>query len=198
VNEGHAQFCSSEGWIEFLCAEVVAPLTSRIDLGADVLEVGPGPGAATGWLAEHAARLTCIESDPEAAAKLTDRFSGRNVAVIEGNASAMEFADASFDTVCCFTMLHHVPTVREQNKLLSEALRVLRPGGALVGADSLASVDLHHFHAADTYNPIEPASFLTRLETVGFRRITLIVDYDVRFIAHKPEADSDLEDGCDG
>src|ERR1017187_2259661 len=63
-----------------------------------------------------------------------------------------------FDSVGSFTMLHHVATLALQNKILAEAFRVLRPGGVLIGSDSLASNDLHHFHAGDTYNPIEAAS----------------------------------------
>ena len=54
-------------------------------------------------------------------------------------------------------MLHHVPTLALQNKILAEAFRVLRPGGVLIGSDSLPSNDLHHFHDDDTYNPVEPA-----------------------------------------
>jgi hypothetical protein len=63
---------------------------------------------------------------------------------------------------------------------------VLRPGGALFGSDSLASDDLHRFHEGDTYNPIEPASLLVRLQALGFARITIMVDDDLRFVAHKP------------
>jgi ubiquinone/menaquinone biosynthesis C-methylase UbiE len=189
VNEEHTKLCGSREWSEWVCAEVVSPLISSIDLGADALELGPGPGAATGWLADHVRHLTCVESDPEAASALSERFALREVEVVEGDAAAMQFADASFDAVCCFTMLHHVRTTSEQNALLSETLRVLRPGGVFVGADSLASDDLHHFHVGDTYNPVEPSVFLTRLQTVGFRRITLSVDDDLRFIAYKPEAD---------
>jgi len=82
-------------------------------------------------------------------------------------------------------MLHHVPTLALQNKLLAEAFRVLRPGGVLIGSDSLAGNDLHHFHADDTYNPVEPAALLTRLQTIGFARVTVTVDWTVKFVAAK-------------
>jgi SAM-dependent methyltransferase len=84
-------------------------------------------------------------------------------------------------------MLHHVPTARLQDTLLAEALRVLRPGGALVASDSLASNELHHFHADDAYNPVDPGSLIARLQTIGFERVTVSVDYVLKFIAHKAE-----------
>ena len=40
-----------------------------------------------------------------------------------------------------------------------QILRVLRPGGVLVGSDSLPSQSLHAFHEGDIYNPVEPAAF---------------------------------------
>jgi ubiquinone/menaquinone biosynthesis C-methylase UbiE len=73
-----------------------------------------------------------------------------------------------------------------QNKILAEAFRVLRPGGVLIGSDSLASNGLHHFHCDDTYNPVDPASALGRLQTLGFDKITVVMDETLKFIARKP------------
>ena len=186
MNENHAKVCTSPEWAQFIQTEVLPTLSRDIDLGDRMLEIGPGPGAATEWLRTRVGTLTAIEVDEAAAALLADRYSGSNVEIIVGSAGDLSYPAASFDTVGCFTVLHHVPTVALQNKILAEALRVLRPGGVLIGSDSLASSDLHHFHADDTYNPVEPASLLSRLQTVGFGHITVIVDDLVKFIAVKP------------
>lgn len=170
--------------------DILPWVTRDIDLGQEMLEVGPGPGATTDWLRDRVDRLVVVEHEEPAAAALNSRFAGTNVEVVRGDATALNFPDASFDSAGSFTMLHHVPTVALQNRLLSEALRVLRPGGVLIGSDSLPTDRLHHFHEADTYNPVDPAGFLIRLQTLGYERITLRVDGALMFVAHKPEPES--------
>ena len=75
---------------------------------------------------------------------------------------------------------------------------MLRPGGVLIGSDSLPSNELHHFHADDTYNPVEPASMLCRLQTLGFANVTVIVDYLLKFIATKPAPQPETRLVADG
>ena len=60
------------------------------------------------------------------------------------------------------------------------------PGGTLLGSDSLASVSLHHFHAGDTYNPLDPAILLTWLRTLGFSPVTITTGAVLMFTARKP------------
>jgi SAM-dependent methyltransferase len=186
MNENHATLCASPQWAAHIQDDLLPPLAAAASLGDRMLELGPGPGAATEWLRHRVKHLTAIESDPLAAGKLSAACAGTNVEVLCGDATALDFADGSFDSVGTFTMLHHVPTTRLQDRVLAEALRVLRPGGVLIGSDSLPSDGLHHFHAGDTYNPIEPSSILTRLQTLGFHKITISVGDALTFIAHKP------------
>lgn len=189
MNEEHAQLCASPEWAEYLQGEVLASLLPGLaDLGGTMLEIGPGPGASTDWLRHRVRRLVAIERDADAAERLRARFAGTNVEVVEGDASELPWPDGSFDAVGCFTMLHHVPTPALQHAILAEACRVLRPGGTLVGSDSRASVDLHHFHAGDTYNPVEPATLLVRLQALGYGPITLVVGDVLKFVACKPES----------
>jgi ubiquinone/menaquinone biosynthesis C-methylase UbiE len=186
MNENHERLCPSPEWAAHIQQEILPSLTQHADLGEDMLEIGPGPGAATEWLRHQVRRLTAVEMDDAAASKLADRYAGSNVRVVVGSAAELGYPDGSFDSVGSFTMLHHVPTLALQNKVLAEAFRVLRPGGVLICSDSLASNDLHHFHEGDTYNPVEPTSVLGRLQTLGFEKITVMVDGSLKFVAHKP------------
>ena len=184
MNENHA-LCSTQEWAEFLESEVLEPVTAGVDLGDELLEIGPGPGAATRWLRHRVKRLVAVELDPDAAARLANELEDTNVTVQVGDSTRLPFSDASFDSVGCFTMLHHVPTAKEQFRTLSEACRVLRPGGVLVGADSLASQGLHEFHEGDTYNPIDPPRLLVFLQAAGFARVMVSVGEGILFTARK-------------
>ena len=183
VNFNHDQLCGSPEWAAYIQDEVLPAVTAGVDLGQDMLEVGPGPGAATGWLCQRVPRLAALERDETAAAALAAKFPGVQVTV--GDATRMSYPDCSFDSVGSFTMLHHVPTTALQNQILAEALRVLRPGGMLVGSDSLPSNGLHQFHEGDTCHPVDPAALLVRLQTLGFAAVLVAVDDELRFTARK-------------
>ena len=186
VNENHAILCASPDWAEHLESEVLVPLVGAVDLGDEMLELGPGPGAATRWLRQRVKRLVALELDATAAARLPEELAGGNVTVEVGDCTCAPYADASFDAVGAFTMLHHLPTQALQFATLCEAFRLLRPGGVLLGADSPASQDLHRFHEGDIYNPIDPARLLVFVQAGGFARVTLTVGEWLLFTAHKP------------
>jgi ubiquinone/menaquinone biosynthesis C-methylase UbiE len=185
MNEHHA-LCATREWSEYMRDQVISFMKAHSDLGESMLEIGPGPGGATEWLRHEVKRIVAIEIDEAQAVGLSHRFEGTNVEVISGDATSLSYPDGTFDSVGCFTMLHHVPTARLQNALLAEALRVLRPGGVLVASDSPPSNDRHRLHVDDVYNPVDPGTLITRLQTIGFERITLVAEDLVKFIAHKP------------
>ncbi len=186
MNSNHQELCPSPEWAAHIQDEILPTLLRHADLGEHMLEIGPGPGAATEWLRHKLSRLTAVEVDASAAQSLAGRYPDSNVTVVTGTATRLGYPDGSFDSVGSFTMLHHLPTLAAQNQVLAEALRVLKPGGALICSDSLPSNDLHHFHADDTYNPVEPASLVGRLQTLGFETITVMVYRMLMFVAHKP------------
>jgi SAM-dependent methyltransferase len=171
MNEAHKR-CGSDEWRQTI-REVILPWAlGDVDLGDDVLEVGPGYGATTDVLSEAVPRLTSVEIDDELAAMLVERFAGvPSVQIVHGDATALAYADDRFSGAACFTMLHHVPTDELQDRLFAEIARVLRPGAALVASDSLASDELEAHHEGDTYNPVDPASLPDRLAAAGFDHV---------------------------
>ncbi|OBG13210.1 methyltransferase type 11 [Mycolicibacterium celeriflavum] len=178
MNEAH-EYCGSDEWRQ-LIREVILPWAlGEIDLGDDVLEVGPGYGATTDVLSESVARLTSVEIDDELAAMLHDRFADvPTVDIVRGDATALCYDDDRFSGAACFTMLHHVPTVDMQDRLFAEVARVLRPGAALVASDSLGSDELAVAHEGDTYNPVDPATLPGRLTAAGFGDVRVkVTDY---------------------
>jgi SAM-dependent methyltransferase len=144
-----------------------------VELGDNVLELGPGPGVTTDLLRGRTARLTALEVDAGAAAALQKRLNGSGVRVVHGDGAAMPFADGSFSGVVAFTMLHHVPTAALQDRLLAEAWRVLHPGGVFAGADGVGSFLFRLIHLGDTYMPVNPDTFGQRLQAAGFADVVV-------------------------
>ena len=112
---------------------------------------------------------------------------GTNVEVLHGDATHLDLADGRFGAAICLTMLHHVPSPEQQDEVFAELCRVLRPGGLLVGQDSIASDELRALHVNDTYVPIDPDSLGARLSVAGFADVAIDTnEYAVRFRATKP------------
>ena len=167
MNIYHRWYCRSGRWKRRLQGRLLPGLLKGVDLGDDVLEIGPGPGAATEWLRHKTARLTSIEIDRRLASALKQRMAGTNVTVVEGDASDMPFPDGSFSSALSFAMLHHVPYAR-QDALFAEAFRVLKPGGVLVGMDSTPSFSWNLAHLFDDRNPVDTSNLEARLRAAGF------------------------------
>lgn len=168
MNEAH-QACGGDEWRSVMREHILPWALGEVDLGDDVLEVGPGYGATLDVLSESPAHITSVEIDEELVALLKDRFAGAsNVEIVHGDGSALPYPDDRFSGAACFTMLHHVPTNDMQDRLFAEVARVLKPGAALVASDSLASDELAAHHEDDTYNPVDPASLDARLRAAGF------------------------------
>jgi ubiquinone/menaquinone biosynthesis C-methylase UbiE len=151
------------------------------------LEVGPGPGLTTDLLRTAVPRLTALEIDPKLAGSLSSRLHGSNVQVVEGDATDMPFHDSEFSGTVSFTMLHHVPSPTQQDKVLREVLRVLKPGGVFVGSDSLQSWWMRMIHIGDTLVPIDPDTFGSRLQRAGFEVFDIQQNSQAfRFRARRP------------
>lgn len=185
MNLLHNRICASAKWAGYVRTGLFPAVLDGVDLGEDVLELGPGLGVTTQALAERVPRLTALEVDERYVTRLRRELD--SVEIVQGDASAMPFPDASFTGVACFTMLHHVPSAELQDRLFAEACRVLRPGGVLAGSDGRVSLRFRLIHLGDTLVPVDPDTLPSRLEAAGFTDVQVSpVPGRVHFTARRP------------
>lgn len=107
--------------------------------GAAVLDVGTGKGNFAIFLASQGCQVTTGEPATD-----TSHYAGQDWAAnakragVEDrirfqhfDAARMPFAESSFDAVFFFGVFHHIDEA-QRDQVLREALRVARPGGAVV------------------------------------------------------------------
>ena len=110
--------------------------------GQEVLEIGTGLGTDTLQFARAGATISGVDLTERSVALVRERIAGEGLAERIGrlevaDAERLPFADASFDRVYSWGVLHHTPRTY---RAVGETLRVLRPGGTacvmLYGRDS--------------------------------------------------------------
>ncbi len=110
-------------------------VSERLQKGSNVLEVAPGPGFFAIELSKLGDfKITGLDISRTLVEIATEnaRHSGAKVDFHLGNASAMPFADESFDFVYCSAAFKNFS---EPVKALDEMYRVLRSGGEAVVVD---------------------------------------------------------------
>ncbi|MFI5673378.1 class I SAM-dependent methyltransferase [Streptomyces cellulosae] len=172
MNRAHRKLCSSEEWAQTTKDHILPWALEDVNLGEDVLEIGPGYGANLRVLVERVPRLTAAEIDRDTVRLLEGQW-GDRARILHADGAELPLPDASFDSVVCFTMLHHVPTAAHQDRIFAEAHRVLRPGGTFAGSDSQPSVRFRVLHFRDTMNTVDPAGLPTRLENAGLTDVAV-------------------------
>ena len=152
MSDSAKTFCTS-GPYRLLARRVVLPwVLQGLRPTGELLEIGAGSGAMTAGLLTRFPDLTVVATDydPEmvaGASRSLSSWSGR-VKVAQADATDLPFEDRRFSHVLSCAMLHHVVGWEQA---LSEATRVLKPGGTLVGFDLLHVADsrLPHRHRHD-------------------------------------------------
>ncbi|WNF01429.1 class I SAM-dependent methyltransferase [Streptomyces luomodiensis] len=105
--------------------DAVQEFIGRPLAGARVADIGAGTGIATVLLRERGADVIAVEPGAGMAAQF--RRTLPDVPVVRGDGNALPLADGSCDLVTYAQSWHWTDTGRS----VPEALRVLRPGGAL-------------------------------------------------------------------
>lgn len=187
MNLIHNLICSSGWWAGRVERELLPWGLDGLELGDDVLEIGPGFGATTRVLAGRSGRLSVLELDPGYCAKLRHVL-GDRAEVTQGDATRMPYADRRFSAAVCFTMLHHIPSPGLQDLVFAEIARVLRPGGTFAGTDSVGTgLVFRLIHVGDTLTPLDAQRLPERLTRAGFERPSVSRGSgSFRFRASKP------------
>ncbi|MGH4028165.1 class I SAM-dependent methyltransferase [Actinomycetota bacterium Odt1-20B] len=188
MNRVHRKLCSSEEWAQAVEERLLPWALEEVELGDDLLEVGPGYGANLRVLVRRVARMTAVEIDGPTAALLAERW-GEQARILHADGARLPLGQESFSSVVCFTMLHHVPSRALQDRIFAEAFRVLRPGGVFAGSDSMSSLRFRILHFLDTMNVVDPDGLPERLEGAGFTEVVVDLHPEVRgfrFRARKP------------
>ncbi|MGW1074394.1 SAM-dependent methyltransferase [Streptomyces sp. NPDC002537] len=161
--------------------------------GATVLDLGSGYGGTARHLARRfgcrVIALNLSEAQNERHRALNaERCPAARIEVVTGSFHAVPYPDGHVDAVCSLEALCHSD---DRARALSEAARVLRPGGALAFTDIMAAEDaspesLHPAVSRLGVDALATASFYLRqlaelsLEAVEFddRSDQLITHYD--------------------
>jgi SAM-dependent methyltransferase len=133
--QDHGEFLGPDDfcWCPEGLREADAGLLGDLE-GARVLEIGAGAAQCSRWLARRGVEVvaTDVSGGMLAAGARYDAQSGVHVPLLQADARALPFADASFDVA--FTAFGAIPFVPDAGRVHAEAARVLRPGGRWVFA----------------------------------------------------------------
>jgi SAM-dependent methyltransferase len=155
------------------------------------LEIGAGSGVMSAQLLANVPTLRMVATDYDPhmvhAARRTLRSFGNRADVLQADAADLPFAGGRFDLVMSAAMLHHVPAWQDA---VEHAIRVLRPGGRLIGYDLLESapgrlVHVTERHTTKMLQPGELDAQLNRLAVSNVQVIPALRGTVVRFSATK-------------
>jgi len=176
-----AAYAQNGSFVHGLAGGVVEWLAPQA--GERILDLGCGDGQLTERLGQSGAMVTGADADLH----MVDAAKSRGLEAVHAMAESLPFSDATFDAVFSNAALHWV---RDQDGMMAEVKRVLKPGGRFVaemgGHGNIAAIRIgliavlsrHGFPDAEdgvNYYPT-PKAYSARLERHGFsvEQISLI------------------------
>ena len=128
--------------------EAAAFLLPHLEPGMSILDLGCGPGSITVGLARYVApsKVVGVDAAPAALDYAKAHAAEEHmdaVEFVEADVYDLPFEDETFDVVYAHQLLQHLA---DPVAALTEAKRVLRPGGYIAGRDADYGTMTHHPH----------------------------------------------------
>jgi len=147
-------------------------LMTRLPAGARVLDAGCGAGVpVTKMLSEH---FDVTGVDFSATQIRLARKAVPRAKVFCADIAALNFPDGSFDAICAYYSLIHIPR-EEHRAVLENFLRMLKPGGLVLATmgrgDTPASVEENWLGAPMYWSHFDAATNLHMFQAIGFQII---------------------------
>jgi ubiquinone/menaquinone biosynthesis C-methylase UbiE len=92
--------------------------------------------------------------------------------IVQGDASALPFADCTFSGAIAVLVLHHLRSAEAQDRAFREIYRVLRPGGVFVALEIHDSWLSRLAHIRSTFVPVTLDCARQRLGAAGFSNVS--------------------------
>lgn len=105
--------------------------------GMTIADIGGGAGYYAFWLQSLGYRVTLVDLSPkniELVEERSKRSGTQLTAFHTGDATKLQLEDDQFDLVLLLGPLYHLTDKRERIKALSEAKRIVKPGGFVLSA----------------------------------------------------------------
>lgn len=120
-------------------------LACELAVGKTVLDIACGDGYGAAILARHAAQVTGVDIDTPTVERARGKYVADNLRFLQGSATDIPLDDDSVDLVISFETIEHL---MEQDRMLYEIRRVLRPEGFLI----ISSPDKYEYSDVPGYH----------------------------------------------
>jgi SAM-dependent methyltransferase len=139
------------------------------------LEIGCGPGRLMAHMAERITEVYGVDVSPEMIRQAKTIHSAEKLHFATVSDPTLDMhADESLDLVYSFAVFQHIPNKDIVRSYLSEAFRILRPGGMLAVQVCMRTLDYQPAEATTWAGVIYSRAEMRQLTTeLGFRLVTM-------------------------